>query len=129
MEQPLPFENSEYELRISGTIETDKRIMSFFDLLWGFEVTGGFDQFEPLTVIDVNQLVSIELHKHDFLYIFLYFIGIFQVSRAGYAFRAGIRRNDIIFRINNIFTDDMTLIEAQKLIKKSGKSLQLFVTG
>lgn len=52
-----------------------------------------------------------------------------QVRKAGYAFRAGIRNNDVIFRINNIFTDDMTLLEAQKLIKKSGKSLQIFVKG
>lgn len=51
---PLPFENVEYELRITYTLETDKRIMSFVDILWGFEVTGGIDQYEPLTVIGVS---------------------------------------------------------------------------
>lgn len=103
LEQPLPFENAQYELRISGSSLEDKRIMSFIDFLWGFEVTGGSDQFENLTVIEVR--------------------------RSGYAFRAGIRKNDIIIRINNIFTDDMTLYEAQNLIAKSGKSLQIFVRG
>lgn len=52
-----------------------------------------------------------------------------QVRRSGYAYRAGIRKDDIIFRINNIYTDDMTLIEAQKLIKNSGKNVQIFVRG
>lgn len=33
--------------------------MSFIDVLWGFEVTGGSDQFEPLTVIDVNGFVPV----------------------------------------------------------------------
>lgn len=50
----LPFDNAQFELRITGTVETDQRVMSFFDVLWGFEVTGGSDQFEPLTVIDVS---------------------------------------------------------------------------
>lgn len=50
----MPFANTEYELRISGTVETDKRIMTFIDALWGFEVTGGSDQYEPLTVLDVT---------------------------------------------------------------------------
>lgn len=54
LKQPLAFDNSEYEIRISGTVDTDQRIMSFFDILWGFEVTGGSDQFEPLTIIDVR---------------------------------------------------------------------------
>lgn len=40
LKQPLPFDNTEYELRISGTVETDKRVMSFIDPLWGVEVTG-----------------------------------------------------------------------------------------
>lgn len=51
------------------------------------------------------------------------------MRRSGYAFRAGVRKNDIIVRINNIFTDDMTLNEAQHLIAKSGKNLQIFVRG
>lgn len=77
IKQPLPFDNTEYELRISGTVETDKRVMSFIDPLWGVEVTGmhhrfncfmpqffsisndfpflgGRDQFEPLTIIFVT---------------------------------------------------------------------------
>ncbi|XP_055313337.1 uncharacterized protein LOC129574844 isoform X2 [Sitodiplosis mosellana] len=103
LKQPLPFDNTEYELRISGSVETDTRLMSFIDVLWGFEVTGGFDQYEPLTVIDVR--------------------------RSGYAFRAGIRKGDYIIRINKVYTDDMTLIEAQRLIRKSGKNLRIFVRG
>lgn len=59
LNQPLPFENTEYELRISGTVSTDQRIMSFIDVLWGFEVTGGSDQFEPLTVLDVKAHVPV----------------------------------------------------------------------
>lgn len=53
LKQPLPFENCEYELRISGTVETDPRIMSFVNTFWGFEVTGGSDQYEPLIVTNV----------------------------------------------------------------------------
>lgn len=30
----------EYRLKYSGTVETDKRTMSFVDNLWGIEVTG-----------------------------------------------------------------------------------------
>lgn len=59
LKQPLPFENTEYELRISGTVSTDRRIMSFIDVLWGFEVTGGSDQFEPLTILDVKAHVPV----------------------------------------------------------------------
>lgn len=61
LKQPLPFDNTEYELRISGSVETDQRLMSFIDVLWGFEVTGGYDQYEPLTVIDVNGFVPVGL--------------------------------------------------------------------
>lgn len=53
IKEPLPFENCEYEMRITGTVSTDIRIMSFVNVLWGFEVTGGLDQFEPLIVISV----------------------------------------------------------------------------
>lgn len=59
LNQPLPFYNCEYELRISGTVDTDRRIMSFVDTLWNLEVTGGSDQFEPLVVIDVSTTILI----------------------------------------------------------------------
>lgn len=52
-EQPPPFENVDYGVRITHTVDTDMRIMSFVDTLWEFEVTGGKDQFEPLTIISV----------------------------------------------------------------------------
>lgn len=48
------FENAEYRLKITHTVSTDTRIMSFIDTLWGFEVTGGYDQYEPLTIIGVR---------------------------------------------------------------------------
>lgn len=51
---PPPFENAEYKFNLTHTVETDPRIMSFVDTLWGFEVTGGYDQYEPLTVINVS---------------------------------------------------------------------------
>lgn len=54
---------------------------------------------------------------------------LFQVRRSGYAFRAGIRKGDTIYRINNTYTDDLTLQEAQRIIRKSGKELRIFVTG
>lgn len=54
---------------------------------------------------------------------------LFQVKRTGLAYRAGIRINDIITRINNVYTEDMTLREAQRLIRKSGKYVQIFVLG
>lgn len=91
------------ELKIWGTAETDKRIMSFVDILWGIEVTGGIDQFEPLTVIGVK--------------------------RSGYARRAGIRVNDIITRINETIAKTLTLQEAQLLIRESGKYVRIYVTG
>lgn len=52
-EQPPAFDNADYEVRLSYTVDTDMRIMSFVDVLWDFEVTGGVDQFEPLTIISV----------------------------------------------------------------------------
>lgn len=51
------------------------------------------------------------------------------MRRSGLAFRAGIREKDVITRINNVYTDDMTLREAQRLIRKSGKCVQIFVQG
>ncbi|KAG4078071.1 hypothetical protein HA402_002122 [Bradysia odoriphaga] len=81
----------------------DKRIMSFVDTLWGFEVTGGYDQYEPLTVLEVR--------------------------RSGYAFRAGIRVNDRIVQINETMADALTLREAQLLIRQSGKQVKIYVKG
>lgn len=63
----MPFENSEFELRISGTVDSDLRIMSFFDVLWGFEVTGGSDQYEPLTILNVRDGSQI-YRKSDVLF-------------------------------------------------------------
>lgn len=48
------FGNAEWRMNLTHTVETDPRIMTFVDTLWGFEVTGGYDQFEPLTVISVS---------------------------------------------------------------------------
>lgn len=97
------FDNVEYELRITYTVETDRRIMSFVDTLWGFEVTGGIDQFEPLTVINV--------------------------TRAGLARRAGIRVGDVITQINDTPAENLTFNEAQALIRKSGKYVRIYVRG
>lgn len=33
----------EYRLKYSGTVETDKRTMTFVDNLWGIEVTGAMN--------------------------------------------------------------------------------------
>lgn len=97
------FDNVEYEVRITYTLETDRRVMSFVDSLWGIEITGGTDQFEPLTVIGV--------------------------SRTGLARRAGIRLGDVIYQINDTNAENLTFNEAQALIRKSGKYLRLYVRG
>lgn len=97
------FKNCDYHVRISGTTALDKRIMSFVDNLWGFEVTGGVDQYEPLTVI--------------------------QVKREGLARRAGIRVNDVITKINDTYADKLTLAQAQELIAESGRTVKIFVSG
>lgn len=97
------FDNVEYELKITYTVETDKRIMSFVDILWGFEVTGGIDQFEPLTII--------------------------AVRRSGLARRAGMRVGDVITQINTTPAMNLTLMEAQRLIRQSGKFVRIYVTG
>lgn len=52
-DQPPAFDNADYGVRITHTLDTDMRIMSFVDTLWDFEVTGGKDQFEPLTIVSV----------------------------------------------------------------------------
>lgn len=97
------FKNCDYHVRISGTTALDKRVMSFVDNLWGFEVTGGVDQYEPLTVI--------------------------QVKREGLARRAGIRVNDVITKINDTYADKLTLAQAQELIAESGRTVKIFVRG
>lgn len=97
------FKNCEYHVRVTGTTELDKRIMSFVDNLWGFEVTGGIDQFEPLTVI--------------------------SVKREGLARRAGIRVNDVITKINETSAEKLTLAQAQELIAESGRTVKIYVRG
>ncbi|XP_065072915.1 uncharacterized protein LOC135697219 [Ochlerotatus camptorhynchus] len=97
------FKNCEYHVRVSGTTALDKRVMSFVDNLWGFEVTGGIDQYEPLTVISVR--------------------------REGLARRAGIRVNDVITMINETSADKLTLAQAQELIAESGRTVKIFVRG
>ena len=97
------FKNCDYHVRISGTTALDKRVMSFVDNLWGFEVTGGVDQYEPLTVI--------------------------MVKREGLARRAGIRVNDVITKINDTYADKLTLAQAQELIAESGRTVKIFVRG
>lgn len=129
LKQPLPFANCEYEFRISGTVDTDIRIMSFVDTFWGFEVTGGSDQFEPLIIIDVRSALIFDLCSIPIVSCIFEWLSFFQVKRTGLAYRAGIRINDIITRINNVYTDDMTLREAQRLIRKSGRYVQIFVLG
>ncbi|XP_062556941.1 uncharacterized protein LOC134221696 isoform X2 [Armigeres subalbatus] len=97
------FKNCQYHVRVSGTTDLDKRVMSFVDNLWGFEVTGGVDQYEPLTVI--------------------------TVKREGLARRAGIRVNDVITKINDTSAEKLTLAQAQELIAESGRTVKIFVRG
>lgn len=97
------FKNCQYHVRVSGTTDLDKRVMSFVDNLWGFEVTGGIDQYEPLTVI--------------------------MVKREGLARRAGIRVNDVITKINDTNAEKLTLGQAQELIAESGRTVKIFVRG
>lgn len=91
----------------SSTVASTKRsksvMMSFVDKLWSMEVSGGSDQFSPLTVI--------------------------AVKKNGLARRAGIKVGDIITHINARPTDRMTLIDAQLEIQESGRSLKLIVKG
>ncbi|GAB0094930.1 uncharacterized protein DMENIID0001_102560 [Sergentomyia squamirostris] len=100
---PPAFGNVEYVMRISYTLKTDRRIMSFVDYLWGVEITGGIDQFEPLTVI--------------------------SVLPGGLAHKVGIQVNDTIVKINSTSAEKLTLMEAQQLIRKSGKSVRIIVQG
>uniref|UniRef100_A0A1L8DW96 Putative pdz domain-containing protein n=1 Tax=Nyssomyia neivai TaxID=330878 RepID=A0A1L8DW96_9DIPT len=105
VDYPVPpaFGNVEYIMRISYTLSTDRRTMSFIDYLWGIEVTGGVDQYEPLTIISVRQ--------------------------GGLAHKAGIQVGDTIMKINNTQADKLTLMEAQQLIRKSGRSVRIMVQG
>lgn len=82
---PFAFDNVEYELQISGTVATDQRVMTFIDHLWGFEVTGGADQNEPLTVLEVNGFVPVSCHDklgRLFLYARLCFFSSLAISLA-----------------------------------------------
>lgn len=76
---------------------------SFVDKLWSFEIAGGKDQNAPLTVI--------------------------SVKKNGLAKRSGIKVGDEIMFINNMPTDDMTLLDAQMEIQESGRSLKIIVRG
>lgn len=76
---------------------------SFVDKLWSFEIAGGKDQNAPLTVVNVK--------------------------RNGLAKRSGIKVGDEIMFINNLSTENMTLLEAQLEIQESGRSLKIIVRG
>lgn len=78
-------------------------MMSFVDILWSMEISGGADQSQPLTVI--------------------------AVKKNGLARRAGIKVGDVITHINSMPADNMTLIDAQIEILDSGRSLKLTVKG
>ncbi|CAO1403106.1 unnamed protein product [Diamesa tonsa] len=92
----------EYTFKVS-TIEKEKRVMSFVDSLWGIEVTGGIDQFEPLTIV--------------------------AVKKTGLARRAGIRVGDVITMINDTPADNLTMLQAQREIHESGRFVKIFVKG
>lgn len=97
------FDNVEYELRITYTVETDRRIMSFVDALWGIEVTGGTDQFEPLTIVNVTP--------------------------TGLAKRGGMRIGDEITQINDTPAADLTFNQAMELFRKSSRYVRVYVRG
>lgn len=48
------FEEVEWMMCMSWSSDDDRRLMSFIDILWGFEVTGGLDQYESLIVTNVS---------------------------------------------------------------------------
>lgn len=97
------FDNVEYQMLITYTVETDRRIMSFVDKLWGIEVTGGIDQFEPLTIINVTP--------------------------TGLAKRAGMRIGDEITQINDTPALELTFNEALELFRKSRRFVRVYVRG
>lgn len=76
---------------------------SFVDKLWSFEIAGGKDQNAPLTVI--------------------------YVKKNGLAKRSGIKVGDEIAFINNVSTENMTLLDAQLEIQEAGRSLKIIVRG
>lgn len=97
------FDNVEYEFRMTYTLETDRRIMSFVDSRWGIEVTGGIDQFEPLTIINVTP--------------------------TGMARSAGMRVGDEITQINNTPALELTFKEALELFRKNRRYVRVYVRG
>lgn len=109
----LPKSKVEVEKKVEVEQKTEKeeRIFaghpvlnySFVDKLWSFEIAGGKDQNAPLTVINVK--------------------------RNGLAKRSGIKVGDEIMFINNLSTENMTLLEAQLEIQESGRSLKIIVRG
>lgn len=76
---------------------------SFVDKLWSFEISGGKDQNAPITVVSVKS--------------------------GGLARRSGIKVGDEIAFINNVPTENMTLLDAQLEIQEAGKSLKIVVRG
>lgn len=97
------FDNVEYELQMTYTLETDRRIMSFYDCMWGMEVSGGVDQFEPLTIV--------------------------SVSATGLAKRAGMRVGDEITQINDVPALEMTFNEALDMFRKNKRYVRVYVRG
>jgi C-terminal processing protease CtpA/Prc len=91
------------QLQAPSAKKSKSGVMSFVDNLWSMEISGGYDQSLPLTVI--------------------------AVKKNGLARRAGIKVGDVITHINNAPADKMTLIDAQLEIQESGKSLKLIVKG
>lgn len=97
------FDNVEYELQMSYTLETDRRVMSFYDAMWGMEVTGGIDQFEPLTIVNV--------------------------SPTGLAKRGGMRIGDEITQINDVPALELTFNEALQIFRRSSRYVRVYVRG
>jgi len=97
------FDNVEYELQMTYTLETDRRIMSFYDAMWGMEVSGGIDQFEPLTIVNV--------------------------SPTGLAKRGGMRVGDEITQINDVPALEMTFNEALQMFRKNSRYVRVYVRG
>lgn len=97
------FDNVEYRKVLTYTVETDRRIMSFVDKLWGIEVTGGTDQFEPLTIVNVTP--------------------------TGLARRAGMRIGDEITQINDTPALDLTFDQALQLFRSNSRYVRVYVRG
>jgi hypothetical protein len=97
------FDNVEYEIRMTYTVDTDRRIMSFVDTQWGIEITGGKDQFEPLTIINV--------------------------TKNSMGKRAGLRVGDEIVKINRTPALELTFKEALKLFRNNRRYVKLYVRG